>query len=91
MTPPVRWRRGLLAAVLVCGIAAACGSDPAPPGGGPADGGSDAGVDGGADGGNEAGPRTHCQIINAPTSAQSILKAPVTPLRLPDGGLPPLP
>jgi len=36
-------------------------------------------------------PVTSAQLMNACTTAQRIEKHPVLPLRLPDGGLPPLP
>ena len=36
-------------------------------------------------------PRTHVEILNACTTAESIDKTPVTPLLRPDGTLPPLP
>ena len=36
-------------------------------------------------------PVTHIEIINACTTAEKIYKTPTLPLRLPDGGLPPLP
>lgn len=38
-----------------------------------------------------ADPHTHDEIINACTSNQAVDKTPVTPLRRPDGSLPPLP
>ncbi|HEY8208439.1 MAG TPA: hypothetical protein VIG99_13205 [Myxococcaceae bacterium] len=68
---------------LVAFAAAACGGGPGKP-----DGGSDAGdrppcVQGVA--------TTHLELINACTDALKIEKNPTLPLRLPDGGLPPLP
>lgn len=36
-------------------------------------------------------PRTHVEILNACTDAQSVDKRPVLPLLRPDGTLPPLP
>jgi hypothetical protein len=36
-------------------------------------------------------PRTHVEILNACTTAQSVDKRPVLPLLRPDGTLPPLP
>lgn len=36
-------------------------------------------------------PTTHLEIINACTTAEKVYKNPVLPLRLADGGLPPLP
>lgn len=48
-------------------------------------------VDGGVDASCFTNPQTHYEIINACTTDQAVDKTPVTPLRLSDGGLPPLP
>lgn len=44
-----------------------------------------------ADLGCYARPRTHRELLNACTTAQSVEKQPVLPLLRPDGTLPPLP
>ena len=80
-------RRLLLIPVFVI---AACGSDAK----GTEDARADAPivVDGGApDASCFTNPTTHHEIINACTNAQFVDKNPTLPLRLPDGGLPPLP
>jgi hypothetical protein len=58
----------------------------------------DAGDERGDAGAGDAGaaacvedPETHVEIINACTDAQAVDKDPKLPLRLADGGLPPLP
>ena len=48
-------------------------------------------VDAGVDASCFANPKTHYEIINACTTDQAVDKTPVTPLRKPDGSLPPLP
>lgn len=67
---------------------------PSPTGGSTTDAGGPAtGGDGGADGGQKdcfENPKTHYEIINACTSATKLVKNPVLPKLLPDGGLPPL-
>lgn len=66
-------------------FAAACGED-----GGelPKDAGTDAGT---PDAACFENPTTHAEIINACTTAQSVIKKPNLPLLNEDGSLPPLP
>lgn len=74
---------GVAAGLLLAG----CPDAPGSMGTGTADLASPAAVDLGC----YAQPQTHIELLNACTSAQSIAKQPVLPLRRSDGSLPPLP